>query len=121
MTPPHDPAAELACIGIAIASRYPRPDLTPDDFYVPAHRRLWAALAELQPPIRPADLNEIDRATARKAANAWTAADVNTAPARVKDCARARTALALARELDDAARAVDLEAVGHLARALVVL
>lgn len=69
--PPHDLTAETNVIGAAVASNYPRPTLDSDDFYHPAHRRLWAALTTLTPPVRPADLPPDLIDIARRAARAW--------------------------------------------------
>jgi replicative DNA helicase len=74
---PHDPEAEAQVIGAALstASRYPRPNLIPSDFWVPNHRRLWELIITTQGPYKPGDLPEPLREAARACVSAWTGID----------------------------------------------
>ncbi len=58
--PPHDRDAEAAVLGSCLlekaAIEISEPLLKADDFYVPAHRSVWACLTELNADGKPADL-----------------------------------------------------------------
>ena len=126
---PYDHAAEAWVIGARLVTRYPRPDLEAEDFYVPAHQALWAHLdliptgpdREMGDPIRRADIPERLRPTA-EACDAACAGNPAHHARIVRDCARARVALAAADQLAAAARVVDIDqaydVVSRLALAL---
>lgn len=119
--PPYDPSAELAALGVALDTAWagPRPDLDPGDFYVPAHRALWEAIAGLTKPIRPADLPEDLRPLARTAVRSWLPAHAQgAAAATVRRHAAARRAIAAAHDIAEAARAVDVDQAARLAHRL---
>ena len=111
MTVPYDAQAELETIGVALSSDYPRPDLTPGKFYVPAHRELWAIILAGQRPYRSADLPEHLRPLARKASTNWDSGSPTRAVQRVADCATARSVFAAVHDLNLAAEDVDLPGV----------
>ena len=112
MTVPYDAQAELETIGVALSSDYPRPDLTPDQFYVVAHRELWAIILTLTDrPIRGIHLPEHLRPLARKASTNWDSGSPTRAVQRVADCATARSVLAAVHDLNLAAEDVDLPGV----------
>lgn len=117
---PHDPDAEREVLGAALSSssRWPRPDLAPDDFWVPAHRDLWELIPALAEPIRPVDLPEPVREPARLAVTAWTGVDPAIPADRIRRHSAARRAIALAHELTEAAYLVDVDQAAHLAHRL---
>ena len=119
--PPHDPQAELEVIGLALDNghNYTLPDLTAEDFHVPAHQQLWDQAVNAPRPIRPADIPEPLRPIARNAVTAWTAGTPTRGVARVRACAQARRAITAAAELDRAARNVDLDAAYDIAHRVV--
>jgi replicative DNA helicase len=106
---PHDPDAEAQVIGAALstASRYPRPNLIPSDFWVPRHRQLWELITTTQGPYCPGDLPDGLREAAKGAVSAWTGVDPAVPAARVADCVAARLIIHAAQNLADAAYRLD--------------
>jgi replicative DNA helicase len=110
---PHDPDAEAQVIGAALstASRYPRPNLIPSDFWVPAHRQLWELISTTTGPYKPCDLPESLRDAGRAAVSAWTGIDPAVPAKMVFRSTIARNIIRTAGELIDLAYEVDLEGI----------
>jgi hypothetical protein len=60
-TPPHDPAAEQAILGITLSlGRIPdQVTLAPADFYQPRHEMIWAAILHLASHGQPTDVHAV--------------------------------------------------------------
>jgi replicative DNA helicase len=120
---PHDPEAEAQVIGAALstASRYPRPNLIPSDFWVPAHRQLWELITTTQGPYCPSDLPDGLRDAARACVQAWTGVDPDIPAVKIGRCMIARAAIEIANRIRQDAYAVDLVSVRNEARELAYL
>lgn len=118
--PPYDPEVELRALGLVLDTTWagPAPDLSPDDFYVPAHRHLWTAAAALTKPIRPKDLPEQLRPLARRAVKAWVPADAHTAAPTLRRLTAARRAISTAHQIAEAAYDADVDEAAALAHRL---
>ena len=124
-TPPHNPDAEAALISNALASPnacdHAITIVTPDDFYLPANRRTWAAICRLHTrgdPIDPITVaDEIQTGDGRAGidpANVvsyltalGTVANTPTYARIVADMARYRRLLAACDELAEAVARFD--------------
>jgi replicative DNA helicase len=110
---PHDPDAEAQVIGAALstASRYPRPNLIPSDFWVPAHLQLWQLITTTQGPYKPCDLPEMLRGPAKVAVGSWTGIDPAVPAAKVADAYAARAIINTANALVEAAYDLDWDEI----------
>jgi hypothetical protein len=117
---PHDPDAEAQVIGAALstASRYPRPNLIPSDFWVPAHRQLWELITTTSGPYCPRDLPADLLPAAQNAVSAWTGIDPAVPARRMVACMVARAAVTYAAALDEAAHAIDIAELRTITAAL---
>jgi replicative DNA helicase len=110
---PHDPQAEMQVIGAALSSssRYPRPNLIPSDFWVPAHRQLWELIITTSGPYSPRDLPTDLCVPAKECVSAWTGIDPAVPAKMVFRSTIARNIIRTAGELIDLAYEVDLEGI----------
>jgi hypothetical protein len=120
---PHDPEAEAQVIGAALstASRYPRPNLIPSDFWVPAHRQLWELITTTTGPYKPCDLPEPLRDPAKAAVSAWTGVDPAEPAKKITRCAGCRIAIITAGYLIEDAYRADADSVRASIRDLEAL